>query len=99
MNKTIYGSVPVKALKSNFVDIINQIYKLLPLKENNDPELSYHFTTLLFRIRGMSVLFPNESKWITILALIEGAKNEKDFKLYRKAILDSCSIVKQLGEC
>lgn len=99
MNKTIYGSVPVKALRNNFSDIINQVYKLLPLKEeSNNSELDFHFSTLLFRIRGMSTLFPNEPRWITVLALIESARHESDFRLYRKAVLDSCSIIKSLGE-
>lgn len=98
MNNTIYGSVPINALRSNFTDIVNQIYKLLPLKEDNDPELNHHFSALLFRIRGMSTLFPRESRWITVLALLEAAQYESDFRLYRKAVLDSCSIIKGLGE-
>lgn len=98
MNKTIYGTVPIKSLRNNYSDIINQIYKLLPLKENNNSDIDYYFSTLLFRIRGMSNLFPNEPRWITILALIEAARHENDFKLYRKAVLDSCSIIKKMGE-
>lgn len=98
MNKTIHGTVPMKALRSNFSDIINQIYKLLPLKEGNSQDIDYYFSTLLFRIRGMSILFPSEPRWITILALIEAARYEDDFKLYRKAVLDSCSIIKKMSE-
>lgn len=94
MSKSKYGSLPKEALSSNYTDVINQIYKLLPMKENNSTDLSYHFSTLLFRIRGLSSLFPKESRWITIMALLEAASTEQDFKLYRKAILDSCSIVK-----
>lgn len=92
-----YGEISMAALKSNCSDITNQIYKLLPLKECDSPELLYHFSTLLFRIRGMSSLFPCESKWITIMSLLESAQTETDFKLYRKAILDSCSIAKSIG--
>ena len=47
MNKTIYGSVPVKALRNNFSDIINQVYKLLPLKEESNIQ-NLIFTSLLF---------------------------------------------------
>lgn len=93
-----YGDISLEALKSNCSDIINQIYKLLPLKESDSPDLPYHFSTLLFRIRGISSLFPYESRWITIMSLIESARTETDFKLYRKAILDSCSIVRVIGD-
>ena len=97
MNKSKYGTLPKEALASNYSDVINQIYKLLPMKENNSSDLSYHFSTLLFRIRGLSSLFPKESRWITIMALLEAASTQQDLKLYRKAILDSCSIVKGMS--
>lgn len=97
MTPSKYGDVSIEALRSNCSDITNQIYKLLPLKESDSPDLPYHFSTLLFRIRGVSSLFPYESRWITIMSLLESARTEKDFKLYRKAILDSCSIAKSIG--
>lgn len=96
MSKSLYGTLPASALNSNYNDVVNQIYKLLPLREKEIPDLSYHISTLQFRIRGISQLFPNESKWITVLSLLEAAKTEKNFSLYRKAILDCCSMVKSM---
>ena len=93
MNNTIYGSLPMIAVKNNYRNLINQIFKLLPLKEENDPDIEAHFSSTLIRIRGMSCLFPHEPKWITVLALLESAKHEHDFKIYREAILKSCSII------
>lgn len=98
MNRTIYGSLPMIAIKNNFKDIINQIFKLLPLKEEDNPDIEAQFSSTLIRICGMSSLFPHEPKWITVLALLESAKHEQDFKHFRKAILDSCSIIESMIE-
>lgn len=91
-----YGDIPPETVKLNSMDIVNQIFKLLPLKENNDNDLDFHFSTLLFRLNGMAQLFPEEPRWITIMALLESARTEDNFKLYRKAILDCCSLVRSI---
>ncbi len=93
-----YGKASKKQVMDNETDLINQIYKLLPYKENNFKDLDYYFSTLLFRISGMSELFNKPSELITVLSLLESARNEEDFRLYRKAVLDSCSLIKELQE-
>lgn len=92
-----YGNIQQNTLSLNSNDLINQIFKLLPYKENQEKNLESHFTTILFRINGMAKLFPTEPRWITVMALLESAKSEKNFKIYRKAILDCCSIVKTIS--
>ena len=93
-----YGYIPNISIIQNSNDLINQIFKLLPYREQKDKRLNYHFTTLLFRLRGMTLLFPEQPKWVTVMALLESAQEEDDFKLYRKAILDSCSIIKDMTD-
>lgn len=95
---SIYGEIPDKIVKENETDLIGQIYKLLIFRENSDECLDYHFKIVLFRITGMSNLFIQHPQWLTIISLLEAARNEDDFKLYRKAVLDSCSIVKTLKD-
>lgn len=94
--KCKYGNIQQSSLSLNSNDIINQIFKLLPYKESQEKDLQSHFTTILFRINGMAQLFPSEPRWITVMALLESAKEENDFRLYRKAILDCCSIVRNI---
>lgn len=94
--KTIYGEIPTTIIVQNETDLINQIFKLLPYKENNMDNLDYHFTTLLFRITGLCKLFPQTPELLTVVSLLEAARTETDFQLYRKAILDSCSIIKRI---
>lgn len=91
-----YGYAPDKQVHSNESDVVNQIYRLLLAKENHNPNLDYMFTTLLFRIHGMNELLLEPSELITVLSLLESARNETDFQLFRKAILDSCNIMSHL---
>lgn len=100
--ETVYGSVGNKAIYDNLTDIINQTFKMLPYRQYNNPNFDFHTNTLLFRIRGMSELFVDDPIWITILSTLQAARSETDFKLFRKAILDACSMLKnfqqQLGD-
>lgn len=96
--KSTYGDIPNAALKNNISDLINQVFKLLPYKEQENENLDKLFTTLLFRMSGMANLFQSEPRWVTLLSFIEAARNEKDFKMYRKSILDACSILSDIQE-
>lgn len=99
---TLYGEVDISAVKKNLSDLINQTFKMLPLRQQNDSLYEKHSATLLLRIRGMSELFPGDPLWITLLSTLQAAKSEEDFTLFRKTILDACSILskyqKDLGE-
>lgn len=96
--ETKYGDLPDELIISNVSDLINQIFKLLPYKEQNNVYLNYHFDTLLFRVSGMAKVLPQYPEWITVLSLLEAAKTESNMSLYRKAILDCCSIIKRIQE-
>lgn len=100
--ETIYGTVSESATYNSITDILNQTFKMLPYKEHNNPSFESHTTTLLFRIRGLSELFPNEPMWVTVLANLQAAKTEENFQVFRKTVLDACAMIsefqKQLGE-
>lgn len=91
--ETKYGTIPYSQLLQNSEDLINRIFSLLPKKEKGYPNLQYEITSLLFRINGMNKLLNQPPELFTVMCLLEAAKDEPDFHLYRKAILDSCSII------
>lgn len=94
--KSIYGDIPEKTVCDNISDLINQVFKLLPYKEQKNEKLDFLFASLLFRLVGMSKLFVDEPRWITIISYLESARHEENFTLYRKAILDTCSILSSI---
>ena len=81
---SVYGNISEKSLSSNLTDVIAQVFKLLPYKEDHSSLLDYHFYTVLFRIGGLSQILPNVPELITVLSLLEAARYEADFILYRK---------------
>ena len=95
---SLYGDIPDTAIVSNIDDLISQVFKLLPYREDGYEQLDYHFSSVLFRIEGMSELFPDTPEFVTVLSLLQAAQNELCFRLYRKAILDSCAILKKIQE-
>lgn len=92
-----YGEFSDSQTVDNETDLINQIFKLLPYKESEYVDLDYYFTTLLFRIAGLNSLLGEPSELVTVMSLLESARTEDNFKLYRKAVLDSCSLMKELN--
>lgn len=91
-----YGYAPDEQVHSNESDVVKQIYRLLLAKEKRSTQLDYMFTTLLFRLQGLNKVLMEPPELITVLSLLESARNEHRFHLYRKAILDSCNIMSEL---
>lgn len=94
--KSIYGSLPNEIVISNIDDLINQVFKLLPLKESNDARLDEYITNTIFRVSGTARIFDTFPEWVTIISILESARDETSFYRYRKAILDSCSILRSI---
>lgn len=94
--KSLYGNLSDSQVHSNENDLIDQIFSLLPAKEQNDVNLNYMFDTILFRINGLNDLLCNPPELITVMSNLQAARTETEFKLYRKAILDSCSTIHKL---
>lgn len=93
---SIYGVIPEEPVSSNLDDLISQVFKLLPYKENENSLLENHFSSLLYRLTGLSELFPDFPELITVISVLEAARTQDNDRLYRKAVLDSCAILKKL---
>ena len=96
--ETIYGNISDTLISENIVDLISQVYKLLPYKEENYEGLDLHFSNILLRLSGLSHVINNSPELITVISILEAARTENNFYLYRKAILDSCSILERIRE-
>lgn len=94
--ETLYGEISSSDIILNLSDLIGQVFKLLPYKESNNENLDYHFSTLLFRLSGLTHVLNSSPELITVISILDAARTETDFKLYRKAVLDSCSILKKI---
>lgn len=94
----IYTEVPPSQIAAEKEYFISAIYKLLPYKENSYEHLDNYFESVLQRLIGFNKLSGCQPELITIISLLEYARQENNFKKYRKAILDACGAVKHIKE-
>lgn len=86
-------------IKNDIKRIINQIYKLLPTREEKS-DWEKPLRTIIEELVGMKRLFLDfeEEKFFILLCKLEGMlilTEEKDFSLYRRTIFECLSL---LGE-
>lgn len=94
----IYTEAPPNQIAAEKMYFISAIYKLLPYKEDNYENLDNYFESVLQRLKGFNKISGFQPEIITIISLLEYARGESDFSKYRKAILDTCSLVERIKE-
>ena len=94
-----YGELPSNQKQKKKEHLKKAIFILLPYKETEYELLDKYFDTLLFRISGLNDLFMHQPEIITLMSLLEAARNETNFTKYRKAILDATALVDAIKEC
>ena len=90
--------IPPNQMAAEKVYLRNAIYKLLPYKEENYEYLDRYFGSVLQQLDGFNKLTGFQPEVLTIMSLVAYAREAKDFKEYRKAIFDACSMVERIKE-
>ena len=90
---------PDQIIKKDIVRLINQIYKLLPMREENQ-QWEKPLMTVIEELTGMKNLFLGwqEESFLILLCKLEGMlqlSDPSDFSLYRRTIFECLSL---LGE-
>jgi hypothetical protein len=93
-----YTEVPPCQIAAEKKYFISAIYKLLPYKETAYDYLDNYFESVLQRLIGFNKISGFQPEVITIISLLEYAREENDLKKYRKAILDACGMVEFIKE-
>lgn len=80
--------------------IINQIYKLLPMREEKE-DWQKPLETIFEELRGMSSLLDIDDEFFGLLCKLEGLfdlTEETDFSLYRRSIFECLSILNSIDK-
>ena len=89
------------AIIENVDRIINQIFKLLPSREEGgDWETPLH--NLILEVGGMNKLLSDQTILFSLLCKMEALTTltgEDDYLAFRKLIFECLSLLKQLKEC
>ena len=94
----IYTEVPPSQIAAEKNYFISAIFKLLPYKQDGYAYLDKYFESVLQRLIGFNRISGFQPEVITIMSLLEYARQENDFDKYRKAVLDACGLVQFIKE-
>ena len=85
MIKTIYNAeIDKDTLTDDLIRLTNQIWKLIPMRENNE-NWKNHLNGLINEISGLSVILDLDE--VILLSKLEGLKiTELDFLTYRNIV-------------
>ena len=91
-----------QAIEHNIKRIINQIYKLLPMREQKK-DWKKLLQTIIEELVGLKRLLKGqEQSFLILLCKLEGMfilTEEKDFSLYRRTIFECLSLLGELKKC
>ena len=94
----IYTEVPPSQIAAEKDYFISAIFKLLPYKQEGYDNLDNYFESVLQRLIGFNKISGFQPEIITIMSLLEYARQENDYTKYRKAVLDACGLVQLIKE-
>ena len=93
-----YVEIPSSQIAAEKKYFISAIFKLLPYKQESYMYLDNYFESVLQRLIGFNKISGFQPEVITIISLLEYARDEDDYDKYRKAVLDACGLVKLIKE-
>ena len=94
----IYAEISPSQIAAEKKYFQSAIFKLLPYKQESYDYLDNYFESVLQRLIGFNKISGEQPELITIMSLLEYARNENDYSKYRKAILDACIMVELIKE-
>ena len=94
----IYTEAPPSQIAAEKKYFLSAIFKLLPYKQDGYEYLDQYFKSVLQRLIGFNKISGFQPEVITIMSLLEYAREEENFEDYRKAILDACGLIEKIKE-
>ena len=93
-----YTEIPPSQIAAEKKYFTSAIFKLLPYKQYDYKYIDNYFESVLQRLIGFNKISGFQPEVITIMSLLEYAREENDYQKYRKAVLDACGLVEFIRE-
>lgn len=90
--------IPAAAVASNINRLTNQLWKLIPMRENQENWL-IQLDTVIIELAGLQELSNNaaDEKFLILLSKLEGLKQkDNSFNIYRKTVFECISLLREL---
>ena len=86
-----------EVMEKNIVRLTNQLWKLIPMRENKEDWLS-HLNYLIVELAGLNELCSNtDEKFLILLSKLKGLQIEDTtFHVYRKTVFECISLLREM---
>lgn len=92
--KTTLYEVSDQAFEKNIIRLTNQLWKLIPMRENKE-DWDKQLNTVILEIAGLGELFTESPQFLQLLSKLEGLRViETEFEFYRKTIFESITLLR-----
>ena len=96
MNSKYEFSFTAEAQSDNFNRLTNQIWKLLPMRENNE-NWKKQLSAVIIEIAGLGEIFSHNPILLQLLSKLEGLNIiDTNFEVFRRTIFESISLVQEV---
>lgn len=92
--ETKYGQLPFSTFETYRKSMVDKIYILIPLKEQDCPTLQNYIERIIRELCGMiEFLSKQESSIFTTICLLENLITEEDFDTFKHDVFRCCELV------
>ena len=99
MTKVKYGSLSNKSMEEYQEKLINKIFKILGMKDDECDTLGVYVESLLFELVGMSDLIcplQESADYISLLSILENLTNEHEKAIVKQQVFKAIKLVKRI---
>ena len=98
MTLTKYNfDVPIEVIELNIKRLTNQLWKLIPMREN-DEDWEKQLKTVTLEIAGLNEVFLSFPQFLQLLSKLEGLQQtETEFDFYRKTVFESINLLQEIN--
>lgn len=88
---------PSEVISQDHKRLINQLWKLIPMRENNE-DWEIHLKTVLEEISGLVHIYKDKVEGLILLSKLEGLTSStcNDFMIYRKTVFRCIDLLTQV---
>ena len=87
---------PEDVINKNIIRLTNQLWKLIPMRENNE-DWEKQLNTVIIEIVGLKEIFILSPFFLQLLIKLEGLNNSDiEFNLYRKTVFEAINLLQEL---
>lgn len=88
---------PLETREQDLKRLINQLWKLIPMRENEENWVS-HLNIVLEEISGLVEIYKSNPNGLVLLSKLEGLTSEvcNDFMIYRKTVFRCIDLLAQV---